>query len=211
MPRRKPARRRPASKRRTSKHRAPRTAAVATVAGLSLRGFARRIGVNLWAVQKAIASGRLAKSLERGKRGRVSIGDVDLAVREWSENASQQPAGSTNGDGGSGSLSEAQRRVHLERARKLKLENLQREGRLIDRAQVERDQFEVARVVRDRMEAVPDRISAQLAAESDAAAVHRILSDEIRVALLALAEAFSDERGDTGGPGDHDGGDDDGE
>lgn len=210
MPKRKPARSRPPSKGRVSK-RGTRRAAAAVKAGLSLRGFARRIGVNLWAVQKGIASGRLAKSVARGKRGRVSIGDVDLAVREWAENAAQPPPGPANGDGGFGSLSEAQRRLALERGRKLKFENLIREGRYVDRARVERDQFEASRVVRDRMEAVPDRISAQLAVESDAAAVHRILSDEIHVALLSLSESFGDDGGDAGAPGDDDGGDDDGE
>lgn len=208
MPKRKPARRRPAKKSRPSKPRRRSRAAPAESPGLSLRGFARRLGVNLWAVQKAVASGRLDKSLARGKRGGVSIGDVDLAMREWADNASQQPSGGTNGDG-LGSLSEAQRRVAVERERKLRIDNLQREGRLIDRAKVERDSFEIARTVRESVLAVSPRISPQLAAETDAGRVHQMLEAELRVALVSLAEAFADDRPSPGGHVVHgDGGDD---
>jgi hypothetical protein len=193
MPRRKPARRRPASKGRASK----RSAAPPAARGLSLRAFARRVGVNLWAIQKAIASGRLLKSLGEGARGNVRIENVDLALREWTENASH-PAG-TNGDGGGDTVAEAQRLLHLERREAVRLANLQRAGRLVERARVERDSFECARTTRDSILAVADRISPQLAAESDQARVHRMLSDELRVALASIAEILDDEGRGGGG------------
>lgn len=60
---------------------------------LGLREYSRRRGVSLTAVQKAIQSGRLAKSLVRGNptkrypEGRVFI-DPAVADREWDENTS---------------------------------------------------------------------------------------------------------------------------
>jgi phage terminase Nu1 subunit (DNA packaging protein) len=202
MPKRKPARRRPASKRGSK----ARASSPARAARLSLRGLARRLGVNLFAVQKAIASGRLSKCLGRDARGTVQVVDVELALQEWADNTTQ-PAAPTNGDGGLGSKTEADRLLALERREAVRLANQQRSGRLVDRGEVERTAFEIARTVRDRILAVPDRVAPQLAAETDAARVRRLLETELRAALVSLAESLSDDRGNAGAArdrGDHD-------
>jgi hypothetical protein len=52
----------------------------------SLRGFARLVGVNEAAVRKAIASGRLERSVGRNAKGQPAIIDVELAAYEWRAN-----------------------------------------------------------------------------------------------------------------------------
>jgi hypothetical protein len=50
--------------------------------------FARRIGASRQVVSRALASGRLARSVGI-RRGRRCIVDVELALREWRENSSR--------------------------------------------------------------------------------------------------------------------------
>lgn len=147
--------------------------------GCSLRAFARKIGKSHTAVEKAIASGRLSESIGHDAKGRPRILDVQQAVREW--------------EGRGFSLSDAQRRATLERARSYRLANLQKQGRLYDRALAKREAFECARTIRDSMLNIPDRLSAELAAETDAARVHSRLEEEIRKALVVLSEVLADD------------------
>lgn len=51
---------------------------------VSLRDFARRRGVSLTAVQKAIASGRVT-AVRRNDAGRLTAIDADLAAEQWNE------------------------------------------------------------------------------------------------------------------------------
>jgi hypothetical protein len=164
---------------------------------LSLRAFARRLGVSHTAVEKAIATGRLARSVVRDRHGKPRIADPEVATREWVDNVTK-PAPPTNAVGGFSSLAEAQRRLAVERARKLRIENLQKQGRLIDRSLASSQSFDCARTVRDAILGVPDRIAAELAAETDTGRVHRRLENELRVALASLAEVLSDETADLG-------------
>lgn len=71
-------------------------------------------------------------------------------------------------------------------ARMAKLDFEEREGRLLDRDKVRAEAFNLFRIVRDSMLNVADRVSALLAAESDTARCHDILSTEIRGALSGL-------------------------
>jgi hypothetical protein len=152
---------------------------------ISLRAMAKRLGVSHTSVEKAVAHGRLAGSVERDRKGRPYVSDPELAVREWADGASRG-----NGDGGGIqlSLTEAQRSVAIQRAEKLRLENALRTGDLLRRDAVERESFEAARVVRDNVLNVADRIAAQLAGERDARRVHAILTLELRKALEGISE-----------------------
>jgi hypothetical protein len=167
-------------------------------ARVSLRQLAKRLGVTEGAVRKRLRAGGFSEAaIARGPKGRPRVVDPELATREWAANrakpspmsiaAPQPPAGRP------GTLTEAQIRVAFQRELKLELENLQRRGVLIDAVVERRRDFECARVVRDSILNIPDRISAQLAAEPDASAVHRILETELRAALVALAETLDAE------------------
>ena len=57
---------------------------------LSLRAYALRRGVSAEAVSKAVAAGRLDKSVARDKNGAPKIADPDLADREWEANTRQR-------------------------------------------------------------------------------------------------------------------------
>lgn len=57
---------------------------------LSLRAYAKRRGVSLAAVQKAIFEGRLENSLGE-HRGRRAIADPELADREWADRTRPRP------------------------------------------------------------------------------------------------------------------------
>ncbi len=192
MPRSKRARPQPKVKRKASPKREP------VQAPPSVRELARRLGLARTTVKDGLDAGRCPKGAKRDAKGRWQIVDIDLAVREWYETASRpSPAiAPTNGNGNgseTGSLNQAQQRLALERTESLKLARLQKQGRLIDRAVAAREAFDIARTVRDSILGVPDRISAELAAETDQARVHRRLEEELRGALSALAEVLAGE------------------
>lgn len=70
----------------------------------------------------------------------------------------------------------------------------QTEGELIDKADERAQDFQIARTVRDAILAVPERVSAILAAERDPAKVELTLRLELRKALSHLARVLeSDE------------------
>ncbi len=61
-------------------------------------------------------------------------------------------------------------------------------GELVNAAAVEFAYDEKVAAARDAFEAIPDRISAQLAAESDTHKTHTMLSAEIRLAMTRFAQ-----------------------
>lgn len=65
----------------------------------------------------------------------------------------------------------------------LKLDYEERTGKLIDKNEVTTTAYQMHRMIRDSILAIPDRIAAQLAAEDDAAEVHRMLETELRTVL----------------------------
>lgn len=71
----------------------------------------------------------------------------------------------------------------------LRLEYEQKVGELVKVSDVRENAFKVARSVREGMIAIPERIAARLAAESDPHTVHTLLSDEITQVLEELVNA----------------------
>jgi phage terminase Nu1 subunit (DNA packaging protein) len=64
------------------------------------------------------------------------------------------------------------------------------QGLLVDAAQVALDFAHIATIVRQKMEGIPSRLSAQLAAARSEAEVRRLLTTEIHHALTALADGL---------------------
>jgi hypothetical protein len=130
---------------------------------LSLRAFGRQLGVSDTAVRKAIRSGRLRRSVGE-HRGRPVIVSVSLATEEWHAGAAQRPArarstapapNSPSGAAGAPTtLAEAQRRLAIQRERRLRLENDAREGALLPVEDVTRSQAAVIAAARARLLAV---------------------------------------------------------
>jgi hypothetical protein len=88
------------------------------------------------------------------------------------------------------SLVDAQIATMRERQRKLRLENDEREGLLVDVERVSRERFEFARTLRENILNIPLRLAAELAAESDATRVHFALESALRQALEATANSL---------------------
>ena len=154
---------------------------------VSLRALARRRGVSLTAVQKAIRSGRLRKSVGHDARGPFIV-NVALADREWATGATKPANGGGRGHAAAvgprpaaGTLVEAQLRLADQRADSLQLANQRKRGEVLDAAEVERERFQLARTLRDRILNVPDRLG------EVAPAVRARMRDELRLALGELA------------------------
>jgi hypothetical protein len=146
-------------------------------------------------VQRAIADGRLARSVtkEVGQPARIfaSIADV-----EWNERTS--PAHSraaaapppSNGHDRFGAADDYRRSLVIEKVVRTKLAQVrldEHQGRLIDAAEAGRVQFEIARLVRNQMFELPDRLADELALESDAHRVREILTREITDLMRKLS------------------------
>jgi hypothetical protein len=72
-------------------------------------------------------------------------------------------------------------------AKMAKLEYDKAIGSVLDKEQAEKDEFRNARIVRDTLMRLPDRLAAVLASETDQNKIHTLLTTEIRQALEALS------------------------
>ena len=160
---------------------------------LSVRAYARRRGVTHTAVQRAIADRRLVRSLvqQGGEAPQVlaSIADV-----EWNERTS--PAHSraapptASGHDRFGAPDDYRRSLVIEKVVRTKLAQVrldEQQGRLIDAAEAGRVQFEIARLVRNQIFELPDRLADELALETDAHRVKEILTREVTDVMRKLS------------------------
>jgi len=146
---------------------------------ITLSAFAKRIGVARPQISKAVASGRLKESVGRGEHGQPVILDAQLAEREWVENAKR----SRNGGQPKVSLAEAQRRLTMRKDRAQKIANDVKLGNLIPATISDSILFESLRTLRESVQNVPDRVAAELAAETNEEKVRARLEAELRLAL----------------------------
>lgn len=142
------------------------------------------------AVQEWERSGRRLRGFSRARASAPAAAPAPAPVVPAAAEI-ESPADPDGGDAPTTvvdrSLVEAQRMAMLERARKLRLENDLREGQLVEADKAAREAFEFSRVLRESMLNLPARLSAELAAESDAGRVHLRLEAAIREALEATA------------------------
>jgi hypothetical protein len=170
---------------------------------MSQRAYSRHRGVTHRAVQKAIASGRIPVTAD----GKV---DAESADRAWAANTDEsKPRNSVSGtpklatvlqppapNAVSGSVIatgyQASRAMHENyRARTARLEYERLTGTLVSADEVKVEAFNAARRAREALLAIADRQAPVLAAISDPAEIHRILTAEIRQVLEELARDFS--------------------
>lgn len=166
--------------------------------------FARIVGVSSPRVSTAIKHGKLLRSLK--KIGKIKRIDLEEGLKEWKENLApaQQKGGhskknkakgrvtkakegrSTGEDVDKMSLAELQTLQAKYKALMQKI-NLDKElKKIIAIDQVEKEFFDIARLVRDAILAVPDKISAILAVEPDERAVNVTMTQELHAALNGL-------------------------
>ncbi|MBI4910969.1 MAG: hypothetical protein HY820_45585 [Acidobacteria bacterium] len=164
---------------------------------ISQRAYAKHRGVSLAAVQKAIKAGRIRTTAD----GKIDAAQADA---DWERNtgprrhpgkAASSPALPKSAPPAAepmpGGLDYARARAVRENymARLAKIDFEERSGKLVSRDEVQVAAFNKFRTFRDGMLNIPDRVSAMLAAESDASRVHGSLTTEIRKALLEFADA----------------------
>jgi hypothetical protein len=82
-------------------------------------------------------------------------------------------------------------KTEVERGRLLEAKAKAETGKLVSADEVKIAAFRRARIVRDGMLNLPDRLAAILAAEHDATKVHTLLTTEIRTVLVELSDADS--------------------
>jgi hypothetical protein len=153
---------------------------------VSLRAFAKVLGVSHPAVRKAVAAGRLS-TLVVGKNGRGQpvILNVEAARLEWEANASKP---TKPGKGGAASLASVQRDIGLERKEKLRFENDLRRGRYVLLEDAKKEAFEAERIIREGVLNLATRLAPELAAETDPHHVFVLLDRELRAALGRIAD-----------------------
>ena len=167
---------------------------------ISANAYAKHRGVSLQAVLRAIREGRLPTAAVQRESGRWDI-DPEVADQEWAANTDSgqgAPAHAKNRvdtpdddepevEAGQ-PISYAEARAQHERfkARLAQLELEEREAKLVQVEAVQRESFRMARLVRDAMLNIPDRVAGELAAEQNQFKVHQRLVKEIRRALEDL-------------------------
>jgi len=86
-------------------------------------------------------------------------------------------------------LNESRARREHYQAELAKLQVTQQRGELVPVDEVKKEAFNIGREVRESLSNLADRLSHQLAGETDPVVIHKLLSDEHRAALLELAES----------------------
>jgi hypothetical protein len=86
-------------------------------------------------------------------------------------------------------LNESRARREHYQAELSKLQVAQQRKELVSADEVKREAFQIGRSVREALSNLADRLSHQLAGETDPAVIHQLLSDEHRDALLAMADS----------------------
>jgi hypothetical protein len=85
-------------------------------------------------------------------------------------------------------LNESRARREHYQAELAKLQVAQQRRELVPAEEVKKEAFQIGRSIREALSNLADRLSHQLAGETDPAVIHQLLSDEHRDALLALQE-----------------------
>ena len=115
--------------------------------------------------------------------------DKEAAVKAYTEGnplVSTSPTRKKSDELEIPSFNESRAKSEHFRAELARLDLEVKEQQLVEVARVQREAFTAARAVRDALGNIPDRVSNQLAAESDAVVIHQTLTEEIRKALETL-------------------------
>ena len=117
--------------------------------------------------------------------------DKEAAVKAYTEGnplVSTSPTRKKSDELEIPSFNESRAKSEHFRAELARLDQEVKEQQLVEVARVQREAFTAARAVRDALGNIPDRVSNQLAAESDPVVIHQTLTEEIRKALETLTK-----------------------
>ena len=166
---------------------------------VSLREFARRVGVNVAAVQQAISNGRIQRRGDDKKLHWVSQSRAWDEFRDPSKVRDDEDEDESP-EGGQSGFQEAKTRKEVAVAGLKELELQVALGEVVKSAHVKNAMAQFAIDVRESIMTIPDRVAAELAAEvakqgsafdleTAREIVHRLWRRESRVALERIARA----------------------
>jgi hypothetical protein len=191
---------------------------------ISLRAYSRMRGVSLYAVQTAIASGRVT-AVRRDAKGKITGIDSVKADAQWAANTDATEAARTGADPFRGAVvqpdlvdrasvepppagpsdtaeyqaSRAKREEYqAEMARLTLLERLGQVGSIEGFLRAVTD---AAQLTQDRILQVPSRISTSLAVETDPIKIETLLTRELKDALDGIAQRAAELAQPAPGPG----------
>lgn len=156
------------------------------MASLSIRAYAKHRGVSDAAVRRAIDDKRITLLPD----GQI---DPEIADKEWDENTDKRfqpkPAASPVPEPSTGiSLQKSRANKELFEALLKKLEYEEKSGKLVEIAKVELEAFAAARVARDRLLLIPDRVAPIIIGQTDMYEIKRVLREEIIRSLQNLTD-----------------------
>jgi hypothetical protein len=114
------------------------------------------------------------------------------AIRHAEQDAAELGSGERLATGPDFNKARAAKEIYEARIKKLDYE--ERLGNLVSRKSVELEAFNAFRILRDACFNIPDRVSAQIAAETDATVVYETLMVELRRAFEEFANRESSPR-----------------
>lgn len=173
--------------------------------------YAKIRGMNRQAVYAAIKTGRIEAAVQPD--GKI---DVELADQLWAANT--HPSSGYNGHiakrgerkkadldtviavvSGGGidpnappPLAESKTLQAAYQARLAQIEYEEKSGKLVDADQVKKTAFKAARVTRDAILAIPDRVAAQFAGMTDPFTIHSTLTNELRAAIEEITKEMAE-------------------
>lgn len=160
---------------------------------ISVNEFAKRKGVRVKAVQDGIKNGRI--QITKQKKGFPKI-DWETENQAWEDNRDETQAFRSGNSPGlksnapapsENSFAKAKAVRETLTAKILQLDYEEKTGKLVNADEVKVTWFNLARTIRDTLLNIPERISAELAAESDEFKVHKSLQNEIYKVLEVLS------------------------
>lgn len=162
---------------------------------MSVAEYATHRGCVERTVYRAIEQGRCPTLPGPGRRIPVARADREWPVRGRHRSAMTVPVDAPiSSESGAGevveeiTLHEAKTRKEVAAAQLAELKLAKERGDLLDLESIERIWYETLRRLRNRLQAIPNRVAATLAVETDVRAVRRVLSEQIEEALRAVAE-----------------------
>lgn len=157
---------------------------------MNISEYARHRACTPEAVRYAIKKGKLAGSLVFTKEGGVPKIDYLAADSEWIQEVrvakTDRHVDYGEVERQSATIAESRQRKEAADAELAEIKLSKEKGKLVDAEEVKTAAFKAARVVRDALLNIPDRVAAEIASESDQLKVHALLTQEIRRVLESI-------------------------
>jgi hypothetical protein len=171
---------------------------------ISATEYSKRRGVAPTTISQAIAEGRLNKSVRRHGKGYLidpELADAELAANNAPGRGGRREKGNVgmvtppdsntpppdSFDSETETYTEAKTRHERLKADLAALDLAEKEGKLIEAAEVERERRRVALEVEAQLMRLPDRLAPVIAAEADVFKVHAIMTAAFRETLRRLS------------------------